>query len=164
MKKTELSEILLKVKKIYGDRFLIEQGTLDAWYEFIGDLDFSIAKAATSRYVRENEYAPTVAGIMKHYNAIVEEHNEVMARLKENYDRITGLYPGGHTKQAWQAYMSLVSSAKDDPGKQKISDMIASHVSAYISKAEGNVPTLAEYIGGLKSVTGGNGGSECAPD
>lgn len=162
MTREEFKSIIRLLLGAYKNRFEMNQGDFDVWYEVFSDLDYNTLRKATMEHIKQSKYVPTPADIKEQYNHIVSENDKVMERLKEDYNRITGLYPDGHSPEAWEAYMSLIKSAKGNPFA--VSDRIAYCVSKYISTAKGDVPSLAEFIRGLRCDSSRNRSDKRTPN
>lgn len=152
MDKKQLAQMMDSIAKVYP-KFLLTNAVMSAWYDYVGDLDYDQAREAVRRYVRENEFPPTVAGIMHHYREIDRERSELYTRLCEDYNIITGLYPGGGSAEAAREYEAFIGRF---PMHQRkiVSQRLARCVADFVNKAAGDVPSLAEYIRGLNEQAG----------
>ena len=66
MTKAEFGILVKAMKAVYGDpKFLPDADAIMVWYEFFKDDDYMVVQAAIQKYMANNEFAPTVAGIRK---------------------------------------------------------------------------------------------------
>ncbi len=134
MKRVEMTKILEKLKMAYPEKFNLNEDTVGAWYEFIGDIDYETASQAVHRYVRESEYAPTVAGIMKRYNEIVEENIKRKMDAINEFDAATSIYPGVTNDDSKEFYRLLSGYPVNKWGV--IQGRFRRSIWAYIEKCE----------------------------
>ena len=67
--------------------------TIKIWHECLKDVPFDMAMKATTEYLKDNSYPPTIADIYKPYKEYLEEKKEKNKRLREIYYRTIAYYP-----------------------------------------------------------------------
>ena len=96
MTEKEWMQLARKLKGVYQreEKFLPDVETVNAWYEFLNDLDYTGAVKAVDRYIRKEKFAPTVADIREEYDAAIEEVNARDRAVRDLYRNITRVYTG----------------------------------------------------------------------
>lgn len=78
MTREQFSILVKGMKAIYSDpKFISDKDAFDVWYTFFADDDYMVVQAAIQKYMANNEFAPTVAGIRKNMVDITEANNEM---------------------------------------------------------------------------------------
>ena len=67
---------LQKLEIAYSPKLKFNQNLVDLWYESFADCDERDFNQAVNQCIRENEFPPTIATLMKFYKEIKEEINE----------------------------------------------------------------------------------------
>lgn len=67
MTKVEFSNLVKAMKAVYSDpKFIADTDAIMVWYEFFKDDDYMVVQVAIQKYMANNEFPPTIAGIRKH--------------------------------------------------------------------------------------------------
>ena len=78
MERSEFGVLVKGMKAVYSDpKFLADADAFNVWYEFFKDDDYMMVQAAVQKYMANNEFPPTIAGIRKHMAQITEAANEM---------------------------------------------------------------------------------------
>ena len=71
MTKAEFSNLVKAMKAVYSDpKFIADTDAIMVWYEFFKEDDYMVVQTAIKKYMANNEYPPTIAGIRKNINEI----------------------------------------------------------------------------------------------
>ena len=71
MTKAEFSNLVKAMKAVYSDpKFIADTDAIMVWYEFFKEDDYMIVQTAIKKYMANNEFPPTIAGIRKIINEI----------------------------------------------------------------------------------------------
>lgn len=71
MTKAEFSILVKAMKSVYSDpKFIADTDAITVWYEFFKDDDYMVVQTAIQKYMSNNEYPPTIAGIRKNISDI----------------------------------------------------------------------------------------------
>lgn len=90
MDKKFLRDQMIKLETNYGkDRFKITKEMFELWYEMFKDFSEEGIKSSVNQYIRENEYPPTIAGIMKIYREKDKRREDVRNYVKGNYSYVS---------------------------------------------------------------------------
>lgn len=72
MKMEQFATLVKGMKAVYSDpKFIADKDAIMVWYEFFKDDDYMVVQAAIQKYMANNEFPPTIAGIRKIMNEIV---------------------------------------------------------------------------------------------
>lgn len=72
MELNQFATLVKAMKAVYSDpKFIADKDAIMVWYEFFKDDDYMVVQTAIQKYMANNEYPPTIAGIRKHMNEIV---------------------------------------------------------------------------------------------
>lgn len=124
MTREEMKLIMHTINLAYtSNKFVVTQKSFDLWYAIIGNLDYRTTLSAVHKYIADNEYPPTIAGIKKRYDDIADAEKEVDKYVREKYDTMSGWFSGGDATDAFKAYNELIGMAKN---RVKAADWISS--------------------------------------
>lgn len=66
MKLEEFATLVKAMKAVYSDpKFIADADAIMVWYEFFKEDDYMVVQTAIKKYMANNEYPPTIAGIRK---------------------------------------------------------------------------------------------------
>ena len=86
MTEREFGEIIKKAREYYPrERFVESKDAFKTWYKNFEEMDFDKTVKALDMFARKSEFAPTVAGICKHYDAIKKEEDDFNRDINECY-------------------------------------------------------------------------------
>lgn len=78
MTREQFSILVKGMKAIYSDpKFISDKDAFDVWYTFFADDDYMVVQAAIQKYMANNEFAPTVAGIRKYMTQITAPDDDM---------------------------------------------------------------------------------------
>lgn len=138
MKREELKEIVQMFRKVYGEKFKIDQQSFDIWCDCLGDLRFDVAKKAATEFIKKSQYAPTVADIQNEYNLLWEEYKAMVRHIGESFDAAAGYYPCITEEQranGKKIFIDLVSRVGRDKRERTARD-ISQRIIEYVKKCE----------------------------
>lgn len=71
MTREEFSNLAKAMKAVYSDpKFIADTDAIMVWYEFFKEDDYMVVQTAIKKYMANNEFPPTIAGIRKNINEI----------------------------------------------------------------------------------------------
>lgn len=165
MTREEFATIVTKINQVYLDKKPITKEGFDIWYDLLSDLEAATLDAASSNYIRENRYPPTIADLRSEYQKIKDYLADVKSQLRAIYDRTRGIYPDTHlnddeetrraaSEDAMKAWWDLV---KEYPIDERIAraERIESVTNQFVRKVEEDenrkeIPTLADFFRGAR--------------
>lgn len=72
MKMEQFATLVKGMKAVYSDpKFIADKDAIMVWYEFFKDDDYMVVQASIQKYMANNEFPPTIAGIRKIMNEII---------------------------------------------------------------------------------------------
>lgn len=78
MTREQFSILVKAMKAVYSDpKFIADKDAFDVWYEMFKGDDYMVVQTAIQKYMANNEFPPTIAGIRKHMASITEVHNDI---------------------------------------------------------------------------------------
>lgn len=78
MTREQFSILVKAMKAVYSDpKFIADKDAFDVWYEMFKCDDYMVVQTAIQKYMANNEFPPTIAGIRKHMASITEVHNDI---------------------------------------------------------------------------------------
>lgn len=83
MTKKEFLVIVKGLKSVYSDpKFLAGKDAIDVWYGLLCDLPYQVLSLATQKYMMQEQYPPTIAGLRKKAAEITAPIQEDMSELE----------------------------------------------------------------------------------
>lgn len=151
-------EFLLKqmarIELNYGkERFKADQDIFDLWYEMFSDCNEQAFKLAVDKCIKESEFAPNIAGLMKYYKAIEEEHEEMKEVLNNQYRKIYSLWPEKYDSDTFKAIVEYICRFPKKMRKVEMIELTQRAISfSYDCDGCGrkDKPTIKEYLQGAR--------------
>ena len=104
-----MKEQMGRLEANYGiDKFKITKQMFELWCEMFADLDKEGVKASIDEYIRNNEFPPTVASIMKIYKAKETQRKEAQDYIENMYNWVARWYeeqPGEETYELFARHI-----------------------------------------------------------
>ena len=83
MTKKEFLVIVKGLKAVYSDpKFLADGDAIDVWYGLLCDLPYQVLSTAVQKYMMQEQYPPTIAGLRKKAAEIQAPVQEDMSELE----------------------------------------------------------------------------------
>lgn len=154
MTKAELQTEFIRLEKLYGDKFVIEQGKFDLWHELVGELEHDIFHEAVNRHMAESEFAPLPANIIKKYNEVRSEWLEIRNNVRNKFDVAQTTYSGygGATgeedEKALKEVMEKVRPEQREKLMENIVHQMYEFLKPYSRDDLNDIPPFSEFIRG----------------
>ena len=103
-----LFEQLKRLETNYGDKFKINQDLFDLWHEICADCNEIGFRQAVDRCIRESEFAPNIAGVMKYYKEIEKEHDDLEDLINRQYTTIRSIWGEQFEKETFDAIAEYI--------------------------------------------------------
>ena len=147
-----LSEQMKRLEANYGtERFKITKQMFDIWYEMFSNCAEEGIRSSVNEYIRENEYPPTIAGIMKIYREKERFRKEVIDYVLGNYTYIShwcNEYPNQRTCDLFKkkCFCTSLKEAKHN------TDILMEKIMNYYNKIENreNSMKLYDFLEGME--------------
>ena len=109
MNRDFLKKQMMRLETNYGaERFKITKEMFEIWYELLSDFVEEGVKASVNDYIRENEYPPTVASIIKIYKEKERIREENKKYVLGKYKYVSGWFdeePNEETYLVFRGYL-----------------------------------------------------------
>lgn len=149
--------LLAQLKRLqtnYGaDRFNIGQDVFDLWAEMFAECNEDGFRLAVDKYMKENEFAPNIAGIMKCYRVLEDEKNDLKETIKHQYTTIRCIWGEEYDSDTFNEIVKYVMRFPKTMRKVEMIELQQRAVSfAHDCDACGRVekPTIKEYVQGAR--------------
>lgn len=138
----------------YGkERFKADQDIFDLWYEMFADCNEQAFKLAVDKCIKESEFAPNIAGLMKYYKAIVDEHDEMKEVLNSQYKKICSLWTEEYNSDTFNAIVEYIYRFPKKMRKVEMIELTQRAIS-FSFDCDGcgrkDKPTIKEYVQGAR--------------
>ena len=148
--KKSLKEQLIKLQTNYGtDKFDLSQEKFDLWYEMIGECDERILEAAVKNCIKENEYPPTIATLMKFYREVEAAREEIHTLMKTEYSNMRSYWGERYDSETFRAIIEYVFRYPKDQRKAEMVSLTHRAVSYYnncIYSGKEKIMSIKEYV------------------
>lgn len=154
MKKELLRDLMKKIELNYGpDKFKITKPMFELWYDMFSDCNEYGLKQAVDKCIKENEFAPNVAGLMKYYKALEEAHNELEKAVKHNYSVIRAIWEEEYDDNTLMELWTYINRFPEKTRQTELVELTQRAVS-FRHDCEGcgrkDYPTILEYLKGAR--------------
>ena len=136
----------------YGKtKFVADQPIFELWYEMFKDCSKEGFEKAVDKCIKENEFAPNVAGIMKYYREISAEHNDYVTLLKQQYTTLRAIW---QEKEDTSTVLELYNYSLRFPEKQRktLLEEYVHQACSYRHDCDAcgrvDIPTIKQYLQG----------------
>ena len=144
---------LQKLEIAYSPKLKFNQNLVDLWYESFADCDERDFNQAVNQCIRENEFPPTIATLMKFYKEIKEEKDNLKELIKHQYTTIRSIWGEQYNKETHQAIIDYIMRF---PRKMRGVEMIelTHRVVSFSHDCDGvgrkDKPTIKDYLRGAR--------------
>ena len=152
--KVFLLEQMARLELNYGkDKFKADQNVFGLWYEIFQDCEEPGLKLAVDKCLKENEFAPNIAGIMKYYKELETEKNDLVETIKHQYRTIRVIWGEKYDTATYKEIVDYILRFPKKTRKLEMVEFTQRAVSfSHDCDACGRVdkPTIKEYIQGAR--------------
>lgn len=154
VKKEFLLNQMSRLELNYGkERFKVTQDIFDLWYEMFENCNERMLKQAVSKCIKENEFAPNIAGLMKYYKEIEDAHNELLDTINSKYRTIRSIWEEPFDEDTAKEIYAYVIRFPEKTRKTEMIELAHKAISfRYDCSACGRteIPTIREYVMGKR--------------
>lgn len=154
MTKEFLLKQMSRLEVNYGkDRFKVDQDIFDLWYEMFADCNEQAFKLAVDRCIKESDFAPNIAGVMKYYRAIEEEHDDLAETIRNQYRKMCSFWTEEYDSDTFNAIVEYIYRF---PKKMRKVEMVelSQRAISFSFDCDGcgrkDKPTIKEYVEGAR--------------
>ena len=147
-----LKEQAKRIETNYGkDRFVMNPDIFDLWYEMFADCDEEGLRLAVTKCIKESEFPPNIAGLMKYYRQLDEERCELGETIKAQYRKMRSFWGEEYDKETHQAIIEYLMRFPKKTRKVEMIELSQRAIS-FSFNCDGcgrkDKPTIKEYIEG----------------
>lgn len=154
MKKAFLREQMIKLETNYGkDKFIITKEMFDLWYSMFSECDELGLKFAVEKCIKENEFAPNIANLMKCYKELEEERADLAETIRNQYSIICSIWGEKFDLETLKEIQKYIIRFPKKTRKVEMVELTHDAVSfRHDCDACGrkDIPTIKEYILGVR--------------
>lgn len=154
MDKAFLREQMIKLETNYGkDKFVITKEMFDLWYEMFQECEEEGLELAVKKCIKENEFAPNIAGLMKHYKELADEREDLKETIQHQYTTICSIWGEEYDSDTFKAIAEYIMRQPKKMRKVEMVELTHRAVSfSHSCDACGRLdkPTIKEYIEGAR--------------
>ena len=99
---------IAELKTVYGSKFTINQNQFDVWCKYFQDCKEKSFEEAVEAYIKNNEFPPVIAGIMKYYTEIEEYKSEMKRFLFGYYSTMRAVWDEPYDLDTMNEYIRTV--------------------------------------------------------
>lgn len=152
--KKVLKEQLEKLQTNYGvERFDITPDVFKLWYEMFADCDENGFKLAVANCIKENEYAPNIAGLMKYYRTLEQDRAEIAEVMKSKYTTMRSMWREEYDSDTFKAIIEYIFRFPKEQRKVQMVELTHHAISFYNdcrNVGRQDIPTIKEYVEGKR--------------
>ena len=136
-----LAEQMARIEANYGrDRFKITQQVFDLWFEMFSDCEKAGFKASVEKYMKTNEFAPTVAGIRKVYEELKAYREHMKTVIMANYRKAMYWFEEKADADTYLAYANYVYMFPEKEREAKAVELANKAIGYWINCDDMGVP------------------------
>lgn len=144
---------LQKLEKAYVSKIKFDQDLVDLWYEMFEGCEEEGFKMAVDKCIRENEFPPNIAGVMKCYKELENERQELGDLIKHQYTTIMSIWGENYDKDTHNAIIKYIFRFPKRTRKVEMVELTQRAVS-YKHDCDmcgrKDIPTIKEYVEGKR--------------
>lgn len=132
MEKQFLKEQMMRLEANFTtERFKITKQMFDLWYEMFKDLEEEGVRVSINEYIRTSEYPPTVASIMKIYDAKAQEREELKKYIKGRYIYMCRWYEEHPDDEIYSQIIRLINAVPKEKRHEVVENISLEAVRYY---------------------------------
>jgi hypothetical protein len=117
------------------------------------DCDEEGLRLAVIKCIKENEYAPNVAGLMKYYKTLEQDRNEIADVMKSKYTTIRCVWGEEYNADTFKAIVEYIFRFPKVQRKVQMVEL-THHAIAFYNDCRicgrQDIPTIKEYVEGKR--------------
>ena len=147
-----LKEQMEKLEINYGkDKFKITKEIFSLWHEMFADCEEEGVRLAVNKCIKENEFAPNIAGLMKYYRELESEKKELEDMIQRQYTTIRSVWEEEYDSDTFKAIAEYIMRLPKEQRKPEMIELTHRAISfSYGCEAGGrkDKPSIKAYIQG----------------
>lgn len=151
IKRARFISYLQKLERAYAPKLKFTQELVDLWYEMFQDCEEEGLKIAVNNCIKESEFAPNIATVMKCYKALETERNDLKETIKHQYTTMRVIWGEDYDSDTFNEIVRYIMKFPKNVRKVEMIELQQRAVSfAHDCDASGRTdkPTIKEYVQG----------------
>ena len=139
---------LQRLEIAYTPKMIFTQEQVNLWYELFSECEETVFKIALDECIKENEFAPNIAGLMKYYRKIIDERNQYRDHVLQQYAVIRDVFEEKFSTDTLNTILEYLRVFPKNMRKAEMTEMTYRaitfcHDCEYQAKEK---PSVKEYI------------------
>lgn len=151
IERSEFLKLLQRLDRAYVGKLVFTQDLIDLWYDMFKDCNEQGLKLAVDKCIKESEFAPNIAGLMKYYRELETKHNELVDLVKHQYAIMRSIWEEEYDDDTFMELWAYVNRFPEKSRKVEIVELTHRAVS-FKHDCEGlgrtDTPTILRYLQG----------------
>ena len=149
-----LKEQLHRLQTNYGnEKFDVTQDMFNLWYEMFENCEEDGLRLAVSNCIKENEFAPNIAGLMKYYRDLEDSRKEIAEVMKSKYTTMRCMWEESYDSETFKAIVEFIFRFPKEQRKVQMIELTQHAISFYNdcrNCGRQDIPTIKEYVEGKR--------------
>lgn len=149
-----LKEQLIKLQTNYGkEKFDLSKDMFNLWYEMFADCEEEGLRIAVSNCIKESEFAPNIAGLMKFYRELETGRLEIAETMNSKYTNIRSYWGEKYDHDTFKAIVEYIFRFPKEQRKVQMKELTHNAIRFYIDCrrcGRQDIPTIKEYVEGKR--------------
>lgn len=144
---------LQKLERVYAPRMSFNQELVDIWYEMFADCDEEGLRIAVNNCIKDSEYPPTIAGLMKYYRELDDSRKEIAEVMRAKYTTLRGMWEEEYDSDTFKAIVEYIFRFPKEQRKVQMVELTHHAISFYNdcrNVGRQDIPTIKEYVEGKR--------------
>lgn len=143
-----------KLETNYGkEKFVVNPNLFDLWYEMFQSCEEEGLKLAVDKCIKESEFAPNIATLMKFYKELENEREVMKEIISHEYGLMRSVWEEEYDDDTFKTIVEYVYSKPKKNRKVEMVELSQTAISFYHELETRGIqerPTILEYVKGVK--------------
>ncbi len=139
-----------KLETNYGkEKFVMNPDLFELWYEMFQPCEEEGLKLAVDKCIKESEFAPNIATLMKFYKELADEREEMRRLIEHEYGLMKSVWGEKDNAETYNAIVRYIYKQPKKERRVKMVELSQESISYYhdlIAKGIHQIPTIKEYV------------------
>ena len=153
IERSKIIELLRKIERVYAPRMEFNQELVDIWCEMFADCNEKGLELAVNNCIKNSEYPPTVATLMKYYRELEESRKEIIETMTSKYATMRYMWGEEYRDETFKAIVDYIYRFPKEQRKVQMVELTHHAISFYndcVSVGRSDIPTIKEYVEGKR--------------
>lgn len=144
---------LQKLERVYAPRMTFNQELVDIWYEMFADCEEEGLKIAVDNCIKNSEYPPTIAGLMKYYKELEIGRIEIAETMNAKYANMRSFWGEKYDHDTFKSIVEYIFRFPKEQRKVQMTELTHHAISFYNDCrrcGRQDIPTIKEYVEGKR--------------